>query len=87
MADKKMKQYLMRTYDLYWNNVVRETVVKAIDDDTAIDIARTAFNLLISPSDRLELQVCRKGIGRGAWCMFAAVYYDDTEIVVEDCYC
>lgn len=82
-----MKQYLIRTYDTYWQNVIRETVVNAINDDTAIRIARTSFDILVSPTDRLELQICRKGMGCDDWCIFAAVYYDEDEIVIEDCYC
>lgn len=83
-----MKQYLMRTYDLYWNDVLRETVVNAIDDDTAINIARTSFELLVSPSAMIELQVCHKGMSLNTWDMFAAVYYgDDGTIIVDDCFC
>jgi hypothetical protein len=86
MASKK-KSYLLRTYDTYWHNVLREIVVNADNDDSAINIARTSAYLLMMEDETLEVQVCRKGLGMGEWNMFATVYYYDNDIVVDDCYC
>lgn len=82
-----MKQYLIRTYDTYFNDVRCEYVGECVDDETAINAAKTMLSLSIHPLDTCELQVCRKGLGMGEWCMFAAVYYCDGDIVVDDCFC
>lgn len=87
MADKKMKQYMIRTYDTYFNDVRKTHVANYVDDETAISAAKTMLHLSIHPADTCEMQVYRKGIGCGDWCMFAAVYYDDNDIVVDDCFC
>lgn len=82
-----MKQYLIRTYDTYFQDVRNEHVDMFVDDETAINATKTMLHLSIHPADTCEMQVCRKGIGMGEWCMFAAVYYCDDEIVVDDCFC
>lgn len=82
-----MKRYLIRTYDTYFNDDRREYVGEYVDDETAISAAKSMLNLSIHPLDTCELQVCRKGLGMGEWCMFAAVYYCDGDIVVDDCFC
>ena len=84
---KKMTQYLIRTYDTYFNDVRSEHVATYVNDDTAISAAKTMLYLSIHPLDTCELQVCRKGLDMGEWCMFAAVYYCDDDIVVDDCFC
>lgn len=82
-----MTQYLIRTYDEYFQDVRNEHICECVDDETAISTAKTMLYLLIHPLDTCELQVCRKGMGMGDWCMFAAVYYCDDDIVVDDCFC
>lgn len=82
-----MKQYLIRTYDTYFNDVRDTHIGEYVDDETAINAAKAMCNLLIHPLDTCELQVCRKGMGVGEWNMFAAVYYCDNDIVVDDCFC
>lgn len=82
-----MTQYLIRTYDTYFNDVRSEHVNKYVDDETAINAAKSMLHILIHPTDTCELQICRKGLGVNEWYMFAAVYYCDGDIVVDDCYC
>lgn len=83
----KYTEYLLRTYDTHFQNVVRERVGKFVNDDAAIESAKTTLFLLYS-QDTIEIQVCRKGLSVGEWVMFAAVFYDDDDsIVVEDCFC
>lgn len=82
-----MTQYLIRTYDTYFNDVRNEHIAAYVNDDTAISAAKTMLHLSIHPLDTCELQVCRKALGMGEWRMFAAVYYCDDEIVVDDCCC
>lgn len=80
------KQYLIRTYDTYFQDVRRERVGEFINDDAAIDAAKLSM-FLLHPQDTVKVQVCRKGLGCDEWCMFAAVYYEDGLIVVDDCFC
>lgn len=82
-----MKQYLIRTYDTYFNDVRNEHIAEFVNDDTAIRAAKSHLNLLIHPLDTCEIQVCRRGLGMGEWCMFAAVYWCDGDIVVDDRFC
>lgn len=82
-----MKPYMIRTYDTYFQDVRHEYVGEYENDETAINAAKTILDLSIHPLDTCELQVCRKGLGMGEWCMFAAVYYCDDDIIVEDCFC
>lgn len=83
----KYNKYLLRTYNTYLQDVRRERISKFVDDDTAIESAKTVLDLLYSQDATIEIQVCRKGLGMGEWCMFAAVFYDDDgSIVVEDCF-
>lgn len=82
-----MKQYLIRTYDTYFNDVRNEHIAEFVNDDTAIRAAKSYLNLLIHPLDTCEIQICRRGLGMGEWCMFAAVYSCDGDIVVDDCFC
>ena len=82
-----MKPYMIRTYDTYFQDVRHEYVSEYVDDETAINAAKTMLDLSIHPLDTCELQVCRKGLSMGEWCMFAAVYYCDNDIVVDDCFC
>ena len=82
-----MNKYLLRRYDTYFNDVRNETIIECVDDETAIHAARQSLFLAIHSKDTVEIQVCRKGMSMGEWCMFAAVYYDDDEIVVDDCFC
>lgn len=82
-----MNEYLLRRYDTYFNDVRHETIVKCVDDETAINAAKSCLHLSIHPKDTCEIQICRKGLAMGEWVMFAAVYYDDYDIVVEDCFC
>lgn len=87
-----MNEYLLRRYDTYFNDVRNETVIECIDDETAINAAKTLLNLTVRPLDSIEIQVCRKGVSLGEWCMFAAVFYDGYgndlyHIGVEDCFC
>lgn len=83
----KCNDYLLRTYDTYFQDVRRERVSKFVDDTAAINAAKYQLYLL-HPQDTVEIQVCRKGLGMGEWVMFAAVFYDyDGSILVEDCFC
>lgn len=82
-----MKQYLIRTYDTYFQDVRNEYVGEYENDETAINAAKTMLYLSMHTLDTCELQVCRKGFGMGEWCMFAAVYYCDGDIVVDNCFC
>lgn len=82
-----MKQYLIRTYDTYFQDVRNEHIGEYVDDETAINAAKRMLHVLVHPTDTCELQVCCKGMGMGEWCMFAAVYYCDDDIVVDDIYC
>lgn len=82
-----MKQYLIRTYDTYFDDVRSYYVGEYANDETAINAAKSMMHILIHPADTCEMQVCRKGLGMGEWCMFAAVYYCDDDIVVDDCFC
>lgn len=82
-----MNEYLLRRYDTYFNDERNETIIECADDETAIKTAKSFLFLAIHPKDSVEIQVCRKGLSMGEWCMFAAVYYDDDEIVVDDCFC
>ena len=80
-------EYLLRTYDTYFQDVRRERVTKFVDDETAIQAAKHSL-FLLHPQDTVEIQVCRKGLSMGEWVMFAAVFCDDDEsIIVEDCFC
>lgn len=81
-----MTEYLLRTYDTYFNDVRRQRVSKFVNDDAAITAAKLSL-FLLHPQDTVEIQVCRKGLGMDDYCMFAAVYYCDDEIVVDDCFC
>lgn len=82
----KYTEYLLRTYDTYFQDVRREHVAKFVDDNAAILAARHTL-FLLHTQDTVEIQVCRKGLGMGEWVMFAAVFYDyDGSIVVEDCF-
>lgn len=82
-----MNKYLLRRYDTYFNDVRNETIIECVDDETAIRAARQSLFLCIHSKDTCEIQVCRKGLSMDEWCMFAAVYYDDDEIIVDDCFC
>jgi hypothetical protein len=82
-----MAQYIIRTYDTYFNDVRSEHMGEYVDDETAINAAKRMLHLFIHPTDTCEMQVCRKGMAIGEWCMFAAVYYCDGDIVVDDCFC
>lgn len=83
-----MNTYLLRRYDTYFNDVRHETIIACVDDETAINTAKSTLLLSIHPLDTVEIQVCRKGLSMGEWCMFAAVYYyDDDEIAIDDCFC
>ena len=83
----KYNEYLLRTYDTYFQDVRRERVAKFVDDEAAIQAAKLSL-FLLHPQDTAEIQVCRKGLCVGEWCMFAAVFYDDDgSIIVEDCFC
>lgn len=83
----KYAEYLLRTYDPYFEDVIRERVSKFVDDIAAINAAKSQL-CLFHPQDSMEIQVCRKGLGMGEWVMFAAVFYDyDGSILVEDCFC
>lgn len=85
MATKK-EQYLIRTYDTYFQDVRRERIATFTSDDEAITAAKLE-TFLLHPQDTVEVQICRKGLSCGEWCMFAVVYYDDETIVVDDCFC
>lgn len=87
-----MNKYLLRRYDTYFNDVRNETIIECVDDETAINAAKSALNLSIHPLDTVEIQVCRKGLSMGEWNMFAAVFYDCYandlyHIGVEHCFC
>ena len=87
-----MNKYLLRRYDTYFNDVRNETIIECVDDDTAINAAKTSLYLSVHPLDTCEIQVCRKGMSMGEWVMFAAVFYDGYandlyHIGVEDCFC
>lgn len=84
----KYNEYLLRTYDTHFQDVRRERVSKFVDDETAINAAKSQLYMLHTEQDTVEIQVCRKGLGVGEWIMFAAVSYDyDGSILVEDCFC
>ena len=83
----KYTEYLLRTYDTYFQDVRRERVAKFVDEKAAILAAKQTL-FLLHTQDTVEIQVCRKGLGMGEWVMFAAVFYDyDGSIIVEDCFC
>ena len=83
----KYNEYMLRTYDTYFQDVRSERVSKFVDDTAAINAAKSQLCLLHT-QDTVEIQVCRKGLGMGEWVMFAAVFYDyDGSILVEDCFC
>ena len=82
-----MNKYLLRRYDTYFNDVRNGMIIECVDDETAIKTAKQSLFLTIHPKDSVEIQVCRKGLSKDEWCMFATVYYDDDEIVIDDCFC
>lgn len=82
----KTTDYLLRTYDTYFQDVRREHIGRYANDETAIQAAKQIC-FLLHPLDSVEIQVCRKGLGMCEWVMFAAVFYDDGEFAVEDCFC
>ena len=82
-----MNKYLLRRYDTYFNDVRNETIIEYVDDETAIRAAKQSLFLAIHPKDTVEMQVYRKGMSMGEWCMFAAVYYCNGDIVIDDCFC
>lgn len=82
-----MNKYLLRRSDTYFNDVRNETIIECADDETAINTAKSSLFLAIHPKDTVEIQVLRNGLSMGEWVMFAAVYYNDDEIVVDDCFC
>ena len=84
----KYPEYLLRTYDTCFQDVRRERVSKFVDDETAINAAKSQLYMLHTEQDTVEIQVCHKGLGMGEWVMFAAVSYDyDGSILVDDCFC
>lgn len=84
----KYNEYLLRTYDTYFQDVRKERVSKFVDDTAAINAAKSQLYMLHTEQDSVEIQVCRKGLGMGEWCMFAVVSYDyDGSILVDDCFC
>lgn len=83
----KYTEYLLRTYDTYYQDVMGERVAKFANDTAAIRSAKRSLYLFHS-QDTIEIQVCRKGLSMGEWVMFASVFYDDDgSILVEDCFC
>lgn len=83
----KYNEYLLRTYDTYYQDVRNERVGEFVDDETAINAAKSQLYML-DTQDTVEIQVCIKGLGMGEWVMFAAVFYDyDGSILVDDCFC
>lgn len=84
----KYNEYLLRTYDTFFQDVRKERVSKFVDDIAAINAAKSQLYMLHTEKDTVEIQVCRKGLGMGTWVMFAAVSYDyDGSILVDDCFC
>lgn len=84
----KYPEYLLRTYDTYFQDVRKERVSKFVDDIAAINAAKSQLYMLHTEQDTVEIQVCRKGLDMGEWVMFAAVSYDyDGSILVDDCFC
>lgn len=82
-----MAAYMLRTYDTYFQDVRNDYIGEYVDDETAIRAAKGILYLSIHPLNSCEIQVYRKGSSCGEWCMFAAVYYCDDDIVVDDCFC
>lgn len=84
----KYNEYLLRTYDTFFQDVRKKRVSKFVDDIAAINAAKSQLYMLHTEKDTVEIQVCRKGLGMGEWVMFAAVSYDyDGSILVDDCFC
>lgn len=82
-----MKQYLIRTYDTYFNDVRSKHIGEYVNDDAAINAAKTMLHLSVHPMDTCEMQVCSRNRNTLDWCIFAIVYYCDNDIVVDDCFC
>ena len=85
-----MNEYLLRRYDTYFNEIRNETVIECVDDETAINAAKSLLHLSVHPLDTIEIQICSKDMAIGEWCMFAAVFYDSNgndlyHIGIEDC--
>lgn len=79
-------KYIMRTYDTYFNDV-RNTITldKSQNDDEAIRTARLSC-FLLHPQDTVEVQVCKRNKQNTAYEMFAVVYYEDGQLVVDEIY-
>lgn len=97
MAEKiKKERFWLRAYDTSFMQDYHGIyhVGEYVDENAAIAAAMTMLDMTYQPSDLMEIQLYRKGLGRGEWCMFGVVHYNTSdeascycEIIFEDCYC
>lgn len=95
MAEEiKKERFWLRAYDTSFIQDYHgiDHVGEYVSENAAIAAAMTMLKMTYQPSDQMEIQIYRKGLGRGEWVPIISVHYvgDDnwsyTEIVSEDIY-
>lgn len=78
--------YLLREYDMYFQDVRHTYFIEADTENTAIEKCKQALGKFCE-CDCIEIQLLVKGMSLGEWCMIGAAYYEDYEIVYDECFC
>lgn len=77
------KKYLLRVYDTFYNNVIREFVKEFDSNESAIASAMNHLHLMYRPADLIEIQVCVPTLGYDYQMIGYVAYENDNSNVVD----
>ena len=79
-------RYVLMEYDTYFQDVRCTFNIKCETKDEAITKCKQAA-CNHHPLDSIEILLYTDGLSKGVLCMVGVAYYEDNEIVYEDCFC
>ncbi len=80
------KRYVLMEYDTYFQDVRRTFTIECETEEEAIQKCKQAA-CNMHPLDSIEIQLYVDGLSKGELCMVGAAYYEDYEIVYDECFC